>query len=154
MVSEVRSPIVKEGEVSVEAATAATPELVDAIALLLPHLSRARPPDRAALEKLVDSEATTLLVSRLGGEIVGMLSLAEFDVPTGRRGWIEDVVVFPELRGRGIATALIRDAIERARRSGCRTLDLTSRPVREEANRLYLRVGFELRETNVYRIAF
>ena len=54
-------------------------------------------------------------------------------------------------RGRGIGEALTRAALERARQEGARTVDLTSRPTREAANRLYQRVGFKLRQTNLYR---
>ena len=74
-------------------------------------------------------------------------------LPTGVRAWIEDVVVDEEARGAGVAGALVQAALERAEQEGARTVDLTSRPDREAANRLYLRLGFERRETNVYRIS-
>jgi ribosomal protein S18 acetylase RimI-like enzyme len=85
------------------------------------------------------------------GPIVGMLTLVVFRLPTGVRAWIEDVVTDGNLRGRGTASALIKAAIDLASSAGARTVDLTSRPSREAANRLYVRVGFKLRETNVYR---
>jgi ribosomal protein S18 acetylase RimI-like enzyme len=85
------------------------------------------------------------------GPIVGMLTLATFRLPTGVRAWIEDVVVDTSLRGRGIGEALTKAALDLAVAAGARTVDLTSRPSREAANRLYRRVGFELRDTNVYR---
>ncbi len=84
-------------------------------------------------------------------QIVGMLTLAIFRIPSGIRAWIEDVVVDTEMRGNGIGAALVRQAIEIAQRSGARTIDLTSRPGREAANRLYQRLGFKQRSTNVYR---
>jgi ribosomal protein S18 acetylase RimI-like enzyme len=87
------------------------------------------------------------------GPIVGMLTLATFRLPTGVRAWVEDVVVDTNLRGRGIGEALTKAAVDVAASAGARTVDLTSRPSREAANRLYLRVGFELRETNVYRFS-
>ncbi|MCS5685302.1 MAG: GNAT family N-acetyltransferase, partial [Acidimicrobiales bacterium] len=74
-----------------------------------------------------------------------------FRIPTGLRAWIEDVVVDEAARGRGIGDALNRAAIERARAAGARTVDLTSRPSREAANRLYRRLGFVERGTNMYR---
>jgi ribosomal protein S18 acetylase RimI-like enzyme len=82
---------------------------------------------------------------------VGTLTLALFRIPTGLRAWIEDVIVDNESRGKGIGEALTRAALVKAREAGARTVDLTSRPSRESANRLYVRVGFVLRETNTYR---
>jgi ribosomal protein S18 acetylase RimI-like enzyme len=80
-----------------------------------------------------------------------MLTLAVFRIPTGVRAWIEDVVVDENQRGRGVGEALTQAALELASARGARTVDLTSRPSRDIANRLYKRMGFELRETNVYR---
>ena len=98
-----------------------------------------------------DRHATTLFVARSEGAIVGMLTLASFQVPTGVRSWIEDVVVDEAARGQGAAVALVQAALDESARLGSRTVDLTSRPHREAANRLYLRMGFEVRQTNVYR---
>jgi ribosomal protein S18 acetylase RimI-like enzyme len=95
-----------------------------------------------------------LFVARdAGAEIVGSLTLAVFRGPTGVRAWIEDVVVETSLRGTGIGAALVKAAITEARRAEARTVDLTSRPDRDEANRLYQRLGFDKRETNVYRLS-
>ena len=85
------------------------------------------------------------------GKIVGSLTLALFRVPTGMRAWIEDVVVDETRRGAGIGEALVAAAIDRATAEGAKSVDLTSRPSREDANRLYQRMGFEARATNVYR---
>jgi ribosomal protein S18 acetylase RimI-like enzyme len=82
---------------------------------------------------------------------VGTLTLVLFRIPTAMRAWIEDVVVDESARGAGVGEALTLAALERAADAGARTVDLTSRPSREAANRLYTRLGFELRETNVYR---
>ena len=84
--------------------------------------------------------------------ILGMLSLATFEIPTGVRAWIEDVVVDEAARGQGAGLKLVEAALEQAKKVGARTVDLTSRPSREAANRLYRRAGFEQRETNVYRV--
>jgi ribosomal protein S18 acetylase RimI-like enzyme len=93
-----------------------------------------------------------LFVARDGsGAVVGSLTLALFRVPTGVRAWIEDVVVDEAARGSGAGAALVAAALDRAAAAGARTVDLTSRPSREAANRLYRRVGFVERVTNVYR---
>ena len=84
--------------------------------------------------------------------ILGMLSLVAFEIPTGVRAWVEDVVVDEAARGQGAGFALVEAAVEHAKKVGARTVDLTSRPSREAANRLYQRAGFQLRETNVYRV--
>ncbi|MDI7278212.1 MAG: GNAT family N-acetyltransferase [Anaerolineae bacterium] len=139
----------------VEVVTEVTEELVSALARLIPQLSSSCPAlDRDEIAQIVTSPATTLFVARdpdRQDEIVGTLTLALFRIPTGLRAWIEDVVVDSASRGKGIGEALCRAAIERAAAAGARTVDLTSRPSREAANRLYRRVGFVERETNVYR---
>ncbi|MCU1448215.1 MAG: acetyltransferase [Acidimicrobiales bacterium] len=140
--------------VRVEEATEVDDDLVDAFARLVPQLSRSNPPPtRAELEQIVDSEASRLLIARDDdGAIVGSLTLAVFRIPTGVRAWIEDVVVDESARGQGVGEALNREALRVAAAGGARTVDLTSRPSREAANRLYQRLGFKERETNVYRI--
>jgi len=142
------------GAVHVEPALTADPELYDALVRLVPQLSSsAGVPTAYDLETIVESPATTLFVAReADGQIVGSLTLAVFRTPTGVRAWIEDVVVDEAARGRGIAPALIEAALETARMAEARTVDLTSRPDRESANRMYQRLGFERRETNVYRV--
>ncbi|MEY3091991.1 MAG: hypothetical protein RL413_136 [Actinomycetota bacterium] len=129
-----------------------TDEVVQAFGVLIPQLSRSNPaPTRAELEALVASEASTLFVARVDGRIAGSLTLAMFRIPTGVRAWIEDVVVDESARGHGVGEALNRAALDHARANGAITVDLTSRPSREAANRLYKRMGFEQRDTNVYR---
>ena len=136
----------------VEEATEVTDELVDALGRLMLQLSRsASPPTREELQQIVDADAVHLLVARNDEAILGSLTLALFRIPTGVRAWIEDVVVDEAARGRGIGEALNRRALELAKECGARTVELTSRPSREAANRLYQRMGFKLRETNVYR---
>ncbi len=136
----------------VDEATAVDDELVAAFADLVPQLSSSAPPGREELAEIVASDASILFVARDGtGSVVGSLTLVLFRVPTGVRAWIEDVVVDERVRGSGIGESLVRAALSRARSVGARSVDLTSRPSREAANRLYLRLGFEPRETNVYR---
>lgn len=137
----------------VEEATSVTPELVAAFRRLTPQLSRTAPaPGGAELAEMVRSPATILLMARdpeMG--FVGSLTLVLFRIPTGIRAWIEDVVTDEASRGRGVAEILCREALNRASAAGARTVDLTSRPSREVANRLYQRLGFVQRDTNVYR---
>ena len=134
-----------------------TPELVDAFARLIPQLSSSGStpaPTADRLAEVVASPAVVLLVARdpdHDGLIAGALTLILCPIPTGAHAYVEDVVVDEAHRGQGIGTALIRAAVERAREAGARRLDLTSRPSREAANRLYRRLGFVQRETNVYR---
>jgi ribosomal protein S18 acetylase RimI-like enzyme len=139
-------------EVVVEIVDAVDPVLVEALARLLPQLSKSSPPPTAAeLEEIVASPACSLLVARVDGDIAGSLTLVVFRIPTGVRAWIEDVVVDSAARGKGVGEALNRFALDLAARLGSKTVDLTSRPSREAANRLYQRLGFVARETNVYR---
>jgi ribosomal protein S18 acetylase RimI-like enzyme len=139
--------------VTIEEATSSSAEIVAALAGLVAQLSSSAPaPSATTIEALVASDATRLLLARgREGRIVGMLTLAVFAVPTGVRAWIEDVVVEREARGRGIGALLTLEALALAADAGARTVDLTSRPSREEANRLYAKLGFRRRETNVYR---
>jgi ribosomal protein S18 acetylase RimI-like enzyme len=139
---------------TVREVTTVTDELVAAFARLLPQLSRSAPPPTAAeLVEIVTSPATVLLVAEDDqvGDVVGSLTLVLFRIPTGVRAWIEDVVVDEAARGRGVAEALNRHALDLAASAGARSVDLTSRPSREAANRLYRRLGFEPRDTNVWR---
>ena len=142
--------------VEIVEATVVTPELVAAFERLIPQLSSSNPPPTEdELTALVDSEASILLIAvdhDAGDAILGSLTLVWFRIPTGVRAWIEDVVVDGEARGKGVGESLNLHALERARRLGATTVDLTSRPSREAANRLYQRIGFVERETNVYRL--
>lgn len=141
------------GAVTVEEVESVTSEVSEAIARLVPQLSStATSPNYEEIGQIVGSPATILLVARdPGGRIVGSLTLVVFRAPTGPRGWIEDVVVEESRRGGGVGSALVNEALARARAAGARTVDLTSRPSRETANQLYVRLGFVRRETNVYR---
>ena len=132
--------------------TEVTDELIDAMKLLIPQLSSSNPPPSPAeLQVMVDSDSITLLLARDRSGVLGSLTLAMFRIPTGLRAWIEDVVVDDEARGKGVGRLLNEVALEHARAAGAATVDLTSRPSRDAANRLYQRLGFVERETNVYR---
>jgi ribosomal protein S18 acetylase RimI-like enzyme len=140
--------------VTIEVATAATPELVAAFAHLIPQLSSSSPgPSLSELAEMIESPASDVLLALDSetGAVLGSLVLVVFRIPTAVRAWIEDVVVDSAARGRGVGEALNQFALELAREKGAKTVDLTSRPSREAANRLYQRLGFVARETNVYR---
>lgn len=138
--------------VPVEIASQASEELVAACHRLIPQLSSsAQPITVSELAEIIDSDSTLMFVARIDNKIVGLLTLAIFRIPTAVRAWIEDVVVDSTARGHGVGEALNHAAIAEAKRRGASTVDLTSRPSREAANRLYQRLGFVKRDTNVYR---
>ncbi len=132
-------------------------KVCDAFARLVPQLSSsASIPTYEEVEDLINSKAGIVLAATdtddPNSEILGTMTLVVFRVPTGIRAWVEDVVVDSNARGKGVGEKLVRSAVERAKQEGAKTVDLTSRPSREAANRLYRRCGFETRETNIYRI--
>ncbi len=129
-------------------------EVADAMARLLPQLSRsARHPEADTLTQVAEHPANTLLIARVDGRIVGTLTLVIFPLITGIRAWVEDVVVDEAARGAGVGAALTMEAVRIADEGGARTVDLTSRPDREAANRLYLNLGFERRNSHVFRFS-
>jgi ribosomal protein S18 acetylase RimI-like enzyme len=134
--------------------TEPTDQLQEAFQRLIPQLGVHKvPPPQQELIALLNAEGSTILVAREpdeNGEIVGILSLTVYRVPTGIRSIIEDVVVDQKMRRRGIGEALVRRAIELAREAGASGVALTSNPQREAANQLYQAMGFELRKTNPY----
>ena len=143
--------------IEVKEITEMSQKVCDAFARLVPQLSSsASIPTYAEVEDLISSKAGIVLAATdtddPNAEILGMMTLVVFRIPTGIRAWIEDVVVDGNARGKGIGEKLVRSAVERAKQEGAKTVDLTSRPSREAANRLYRRCGFETRETNIYRI--
>jgi ribosomal protein S18 acetylase RimI-like enzyme len=141
--------------VQVEILNGVTDEVVEAFGRLLPQLSSsARPLDAAAIEAINSSDAVTILLARSDSKIAGMLTLAMFPIPTGLRAWIEDVVVDRAFRGQGAGEELTKAALQLAQAQGARTVDLTSRPAREAAGRLYERTGFKLRDSRLYRYSF
>lgn len=134
----------------IEQVTEANDELVEVIRRLLPQLSEARTPP--TLEQLAETVAgETMLVARDDdGKIIGTLTLITYRVSSGLKARIEDVIVDESARGQGIGEALTREAMRRATDAGARMVELTSMPYREAANRLYRRLGFVNKRTNVY----
>lgn len=137
----------------VERVVVADAALVAAVRRLIPQLSEtAQPPEAYDLESIVTSPATTMLVARDDEDrVVGMLTLALFRLPSGVRAWIEDVVVDESARRLGAGRTLVEAALALAADSGAPSVDLTSRPSRESARRLYETMGFEERTTTVFR---
>lgn len=131
-----------------------TEALVDAFERLLPQLSeRLTIPDRQAVARIVAAPTTRQLTATTDeGRIVGLLSVAFYDVPSGRKAWIEDVVVDAAARGRGVGEALVRAALDMAREQRAARVMLTSNAARQAAHRLYRRMGFVRYETDCFRL--
>lgn len=142
--------------VNIRAVTEVTESLTDAYRVLIPQLSSSsNPPTGEALQRIIESDSAQILIAEdENGEILGTMTLIIFQIPTGIRAWIEDVVVDSSARGKGIGKKLNLAALELAKQAGAKTVDLTSRPARQEANQLYRSIGFAERETNVYRFSF
>lgn len=136
-------------------ATEATEELVSAFRRLIPQLSSSAVAiDRNALAEVIAAPSNTVLVARdreQGDKVVGTLTLVIFRIPTALRAWVEDVVVDSSARGRGVGEALMQRALRLASERGAQTVDLTSRRSREAAHKLYEKVGFNLRDSSLYR---
>lgn len=145
-------------DVDIEVVQKVTDEVVEGFGRLLPQLSKsARPLDADALTAIASAQANSVLIARVGGEIVGTLTLVIFPIPTGIRAWIEDVVVDESMRGKEfggkrVGEALTVEAVRIATEAGARTVDLTTRPSRVAAGKLYERLGFEQRDSRVYRL--
>ncbi|MEU5410271.1 GNAT family N-acetyltransferase [Nocardia asteroides] len=140
------------GEATVDVLKHATADAAQAISKLLPQLSSAAGGFTVGqLSDLLSADAVTLFVARIDQAIVGMLTLVTYEIPSGKRARIEDVVVDEIARGHGVAFAMTEAAVATARKLGARTVDLTSRPSRESANRLYQRAGFTARDSLTYR---
>lgn len=142
--------------VSIRPVTEVTESLTDAYRVLIPQLSSSSsPPTGEALQRIIESDSAQILIAENeNGEILGTMTIIIFQIPTGIRAWIEDVVVDSSVRGKGIGKKLNLAALELAKQAGAKTVDLTSRPSRQEANQLYRSIGFAERETNVYRFSF
>ena len=138
----------------VDIVTQADDELYEAFQRLVPQLTNNNPPPSLNdLADLVRDASSMLMVARNEkGAIVGALTLTVYRVPTGIRSIIEDVIVDSSARGQGVGEALMLRAIQIAKEKGAGNISLTSNPMREAANRLYLRVGFKKRETNAYQM--
>ena len=139
--------------VRIETVTAASSDVHDALARLLPQLNSVLPvPTMARLRTLVDDPAVTLLLARDGGKVVGTTTVIVYTTPFWIKARLDEVVVDKAARGKGVGEALVKAALDVARNKGAQIAELQSGVQREAANRLYPRMGFKRRETNVYRI--
>lgn len=138
-------------EVSIDILHSISDEERQQIAALVAQLTT-KQIDPSRFDEVVDSHDTLLLTARCNGRIVGVLVLALYPTLTGRKAWIEDVVVDNAERGAGIGRALVERAITEASERGAATLDLTSNPSRQAAHRLYRACGFEERATTPFRL--
>lgn len=138
----------------IEIAARADDELYEAFQRLVPQLTQNNPPPtREELVALINEPSSTLLLARNeSGQIIGALNLTVYRVPTGIRSIIEDVIVDVSARGNGVGEALMQRAVEIAKQKGAKNISLTSNPMRVAANKLYLKMGFEKRETNAYQM--
>ncbi|HOW10898.1 MAG TPA: GNAT family N-acetyltransferase [Bacteroidales bacterium] len=124
-----------------------------AVIRLVPQLNPDKaPPTREHIKGIIRSKNTRLFVAEVKeGNIAGLFTLVTYDIPTGKKFWIEDVVVDESERGKGIGKEMMLFAIGFAKSAGAVDIDLTSRPERIAANILYQKLGFIRRETNAYR---
>ena len=128
-------------------------EYIDGINNLLGQLtSSPKEMNEALLQAIVESDRTHLFLAYIGNQMVGMSTLAAYVIPTGTKAWVEDVVVDNNFRGKHIGKKLVNHVVEYTKKYSPCSLMLTSRPMRVAANKLYQSVGFEKRETNVYKI--
>lgn len=131
------------------------PDYLEAINRLIAQLSTSSHTFiEAELNSLIASPQSHLYALEYDEKIIGMVTLCIYQCPTGRKAWIEDVVVDQNHRGKGYGKLMVRKAMEECQNRGNVTLMLTSRPSRIVANQLYQSLGFEKRETNVYKMKF
>lgn len=139
------------GGIEVAIAETLTKDDLRQVDALLSQLSSAATFDPHRVQAMIDAPGIDLFVARDAGYMVGMATLVTFPLVTGWRGIVEDVVVDHQARGRGIARLLLEAITHESDCRRLRTLDLTSRPSRESALKLYESAGFVHRETNVLR---
>jgi len=139
--------------VRIESVSEATPEVHAALARLLPQLNSQLPvPTMERLRAIIADPAVALLLARDGEQIVGTTTLIVYTTPFWIKARLDEVVVDEPARGKGVGAALVKASLDLAREKGVEVVELQSGVRREEANRLYPRMGFTIRETNVYRI--
>ena len=137
---------------SVSIVTEYSEELHASFARLTPQLADIRPPTKKHLQQLVDSNSVLFVLKNEEAEIIGTLTLGVYYIPTDTRAWVEDVIVDHAYRGQGLSKLLMQAAHQHATEVGIQSINLTSHPSRVAANQLYQQVGYQLRETNSYRI--
>ena len=142
-------------DIAIVEITEATKEIYSEMTKLLSQLTSSELSfSQKDLERIVASKNSILFTAvdkEPNSNIFGILTLVLIEIPTGTLARIEDVVVDKTARGKGIGETITLAAIQRARELGITKIDLTSSPSRKAANRLYQRLGFKQRTTNVYR---
>lgn len=129
-----------------------TPEVVEAFSILIPQLTvKSKIPDKKSLEEIIETKNTYLFIAS-NPNIVGSITVVVTNTPSGPKAWIEDVIVDNDARGQNIGEKLVSFAIDFTKGLNVSSINLTSSPDRVAANKLYLKLGFILRETNVYRL--
>ena len=125
----------------------------DAVLRLLPQLAPdAEMPDEQYFKSLLKSRNVHFFIAELDNkQIVGMLTIGTYDIPTGTKAWIEDVVVDESHRGKGFGEELMFFVVNYSKTLGASAVSLTSRPSRVAANKLYQKIGFKQYETNIYK---
>ena len=130
-------------------------ELIKALKYLIPQLTpEGQPITKEVVEQIINpaNESELLIATNKEGKIVGTLTLIAFNIPTGKKAFIEDVIVDESARGLGLGKGLMEKAITIAKEKKVNRIELSSRPVRVPANELYLSMGFKIRETNFFRL--
>lgn len=142
-------------KIYIEQLSSSSIELIKPLNKLLKQLDNAVTSlTKEDLKQMITSSAHRLFVARRleNKEIIGMLTMVVFRIPFAKKGLLEDLVVDKQYRGKGVGTKLITTAINKACKERVAYLDFTSRPTRVAANKLYQRLGFKKRDTNIYRI--
>src|SRR5437660_4691941 len=133
----------------------ATPDRQSALARLLPQLNpNLEVPDMERLRRLIADPAVTLLLAVDGDDIVGTTTVIVYTTPFWIKARLDEVVVDDSARGKGVGEALIKAALDIGRERGAQVAGLQSGrgPARQAAHRLYLRLGFKIRDSDVLRI--
>lgn len=146
----------QQNEIYIEEVTHFSPEVADAVRNLAQQLDENfQPLTDDDLKFMISSSNTHLYIARLKkkNKIIGMITLVVYRIPYKMKAQLEDIVVDKTMRGKGVGTVLVQFAIDKAKEFGAKSLNLTSNPKREAANKLYENLGFKKRDTNVYRLS-
>ena len=126
--------------------------LKDLNILLLQLSSREYQITLKQLKSTLKNKNTYLFELYDGKKIVGTVTLIVIHQITGYKGYVEDVVVDEKYRGRGFGKKLILHIISLAKKMDIESLELKSEPYRIVANILYKKMGFKIKEANVYKM--
>ena len=141
--------------ITIESVRKPTAQILAALERLLPQLNPTLAvPDMERLQRLIADPAVTLLVAKEGDEIVGTTTVIVYTTPFWVKARLDEVVVGAGARGKGVGEALVKAALDVGRERGAQVAELQSGrgEARKAAHRLYERLGFKIRETDVMRI--